>query len=62
MKEIISDEELRQHFPSNKDSTYSGKCEYCDVEVNFSDQTQAKIIIGKKYLTFFLIFFLKLVL
>ena len=47
MGEIISDEELRQHFPSNKESKYSGKCEYCGVDVNFSDQTQAKIITGR---------------
>ena len=44
MDDIVSDDELREQFPLNEDSEYSGKCEYCSVNVNFSNQTQVKII------------------
>ena len=42
-------EELRQRFPpSEKDGEkrYVGKCNYCNIEIIFSDPMQAKIIIN----------------
>ena len=50
-KEIITEEELKELFPStNEDmeSKYSGKCKYCDVEISFSDKKQVKIIESKE--------------
>ena len=44
--EIITDEELRLHFPpanDNKGFGYSGRCSYCDVEINFSNTAEIKI-------------------
>ena len=45
-EEPITTEELMLYFPpSSKDIglEYSGKCSYCNVEINFSDTAQVKI-------------------
>ena len=50
-EEEITLEELKTNFsPINKSRgyEYSGKCRYCNVEVNFSDITQIKIKIEGK--------------
>ena len=50
-KERITDEELKELFPSIKEDTeskYSGKCKYCDVVINFSDTRKVKIIESKE--------------
>ena len=50
-KEIITDEELKELFPStdeDAESKYFGKCKYCDVGINFSDKKQVKIIESKE--------------
>ncbi len=42
-------EELQQRFPplENDDKEkYSGKCDYCNIEIVFSDPMQVKIIIN----------------
>ena len=42
----INIEDLKINFPSthkSKEHPYSGKCNYCGVEINFSDLTQVKI-------------------
>ena len=49
--EEITIENLRQYFPplsGNNEFDYSGKCSYCDVEINFSDTTQVKIKVEEK--------------
>ena len=49
--EIITPEELELHFPplrKNEGFEYSGKCSYCNVEINFSDTTEIKIKVDIK--------------
>ena len=41
----ITLEELRQRFPSSE-KKYSGKCNYCNIEISFSDPIQVKILIN----------------
>ena len=50
-KEIVTDEKLKELFPSTNGDTeekYFGKCKYCNVEVNFSDKEQVKIVESKE--------------
>ena len=46
----ITPEKLRLHFPPLRpeEFNYSGKCSYCDVEINFSDTTKIKIKIENR--------------
>ena len=57
-EEIVTSEELKQSFPPSKEDSnfkYTGKCKYCQVEINFSDTTQVRIIKNKeKHQTIFL--------
>ena len=49
--ETITSEDLRLHFPALSETSrfdYSGKCSYCNVEINFSDTTHLKIKINDK--------------
>ena len=42
-------EELLQRFPPSEkgaDKKYSGRCNYCNIEIGFSDPIQAKILIN----------------
>ncbi len=48
--ESITTEELKLFFPplkKDKGFEYSGKCNYCDVEINFSDISEIKIKLQK---------------